>query len=62
MRDKQQSTDLEEHIVALGEAHHKDEEDGHEPDDVLGQHPVHHDHHGTHELEPSEQSTGVGCC
>ena len=50
---------MEENKVSLRESHHKDEEDRSKPDNVLSQHPVHHDHHGSNQLESATEEQKI---
>ena len=43
---------MEDDVVGLGETHDEDEEDGAEPDEIIGNHPVDHGHERTSQLEP----------
>merc|ERR1712223_1836981 len=50
---------LEYDVVGLGEAHDEHGVDDAEAHQVLGEHPVDHDHHGANELEPATEEKEV---
>ena len=50
---------LEYDVVGLREAHDEHGVDDAEAHQVLGEHPVDHDHHGAHELEPATEEKEV---
>ena len=50
---------LEYDVVGLREAHDEHGVDDAKAHQVLGEHPVDHDHHGAHELEPATEEKEV---
>ena len=50
---------MEDDVVGLGKAHDEHGVDDAEAHEVLGQHPVDHDHHGSDQLEPATEEEEV---